>query len=347
MLFRSFSNRRPNALYTGFNYRSNSVSSNYNSLIVEAQKRMGHGLQFQTGYTYSKLLDVNSELFAGCSSIGSRTAPYYYISNALPRLSYGRGAEDHRHAYKFSATYELPFLKGEKGFAGHALGGWSLGTFLQFYSGHPVDVRLDLNGGACRRFRARDAGGNTVNDQNGIPFNIAGDYNLDGVCNDHPVFVGSNLNSVYSNGSPADGIFKDNNQIGCGFPGMPATVANVAACNKSFGVAGATATSPGTPNTLFSNPTYGTGTAPFERFGMGRNVFHGPRLVAMDLGVHKTFKVTETVNLRFGADAQNLFNHANFDGVDANLNSGTFGQAQLLVGSAQSRIMSLSLRLAF
>src|SRR5208282_1063219 len=94
-------NVRPNDLYTGFNYRSNSVSSNYNSLIAEVQKRMGHGLQFESGFTWSKLLDVNSELFAGCSTIGSATAPYYYTSNAFPSLNYGRGAEDHKFAYKF------------------------------------------------------------------------------------------------------------------------------------------------------------------------------------------------------------------------------------------------------
>src|SRR5947208_5921429 len=29
-------------------------------------------------------------------------------------LSYARGAEDHRHAYKFNVTYDLPFLKAEK-----------------------------------------------------------------------------------------------------------------------------------------------------------------------------------------------------------------------------------------
>jgi hypothetical protein len=335
----TLANRRPNALYTGFNYRSNSVSSNYNSLIVEAQKRMGHGLQFQTGYTYSKLLDVNSELFAGCSSIGGRTAPYYYYSNALPHLNYGRGAEDHRHAYKFNVTYELPFLKAEKGFVGHALGGWSLGSFFQFYSGHPIDVNVGTSGGVCRRFRARDASGAVVLDQNGIPFNIGSDYNLDGVCNDHPVFTGSSLNSVYSGKNPADGIFIDNNQIGCGFPGMPATVANVATCNGAFGV--------GTPNSLFTNAPYPTGATPFERFGtLGRNVFHGPRLVNLDLGVHKTFKFTETMNLRFSVEAQNLANHPNFDGVQSNLNNARFGQAELLVGTA-SRVMSVSLRLAF
>ncbi len=67
----------------------------------------------------------------------------------------------------------------------------------------------------------------------------------------------------------------------------------------------------------------------------------------MDFGLHKSFKFTEIMNLRFSVEAQNLFNHPNFDGIDTNLNSGTFGQAQLLVGSAVSRVMSLSLRLSF
>jgi hypothetical protein len=332
---------RPNPLYTGFNYRSNSVSSNYNALIVEAQKRMGHGLQFQTGYTYSKLLDVNSELFAGCSTVGGFTAPYYYVDNTRPKLNYARGAEDHRHAYKLNVTYELPFLKSEKGFVGHALGGWSLGSFFQFYSGHPVDVYFGGLGAnaVCTRFRARDASGALLLDQNGVPFNIGGDYNLDRVCNDHPIFLGSNLNSVYSGKSPADGIFTDNNRIGCGEAGLPATVANIGTCNATFAA--------GTPSTLFGNPAYPGGATPYERFGtLGRNVFHGPRFVTLDLGMHKTFKMTETVNLRFSADAQNLANHPNFDGIQGNLVNSQFGKAQLLVGT-RSRVMSVSLRLAF
>ena len=79
----------------------------------------------------------------------------------------------------------------------------------------------------------------------------------------------------------------------------------------------------------------------------------GPRLVNLDLGLKKTFKLTESVNLRFSADAQNLFNHPNFDCVQSNLASSTFGKAQCIVGdvataaSAASRVISLSLRLAF
>ncbi|HYY72031.1 MAG TPA: TonB-dependent receptor [Candidatus Bathyarchaeia archaeon] len=339
---------RPNALYTGFNYRSNSVSSNYNSLIAEVQKHMGHGLEFQTSYTYSKLLDVNSELFSGCYTSGSFSAPYYYISASNPRLNYGRGAFDHRHAYKFNVTYELPFLKSQKGFTGHALGGWSLGSLMQLYSGHPVDVFVGPNifGTCTNRIAAKDAGGNLVLDQNGVPFNLGRDYNLDRVCNEHPDYVGSSIAAAYSGGSPADGIFKDNNRIGCGEAGLPANVANVSSCNNS--IAG------GAPSTLFVNPAYPTGATPYLRFGgLGRGVFQGPRFVQLDLALSKSFKLAERAKLDFRAQAQNLANHPDFDCIQGNVTLTTFGKAQCLaqalqgLGSPASRIMSLGLRLSF
>jgi hypothetical protein len=339
---------RPNPLYTGFNYRSNSVSSNYNSLVAEIQKRMSNGLQFQTGYTYSKLLDVNSELFAGCSNVSltSNAYPYYYITNTNQKQIYGRASFDHRHAYKFSVTYELPFLKAEKGFVGHVLGGWQLGSFFQLYSGHPIDVH---NGRA--RIRAKDVNGVLLRDQNGAPINIGGDYNLDGVLNDHPNFIGSSLGSIYSGGSPADGIFTDNNRVGCGEAGVPSTVNFLASSSQCVNF---------TPSTLFGNPAYPTtGTTPYERFGtLGRDIFIGPKFLQLDMSLGKTFKLTETMKLEFRAQAQNLTNHPSFDCVQADLNSSHFGQALCLaqqnntssagsLGAPISRVMSIGLRLAF
>jgi hypothetical protein len=184
-----------------------------------------------------------------------------------------------------------------------------------------------------------------VLDANGIPINLGGDYNLDGVANDHPVFVGSSLSAIYSGKNPADGIFTDNNIIGCGASWIPANVANIAACNARFGA--------GTPNSLFASPAYPGSGPGFLRFGtLGRNVFIGPKFVDLDFGLHKSFKLTESMNLRFSAEAQNLANHPNFDGVVGNLGSGQFGRALLVDGGAgqptqKSRVMSLSLRLAF
>jgi len=354
----SFSNIRPNRLYTGFNFRANSVNSSYNALVVEVQKRSSHGLEFQTGYTFSKLLDLNSELFAGCSTIGGFTAPYYFVSNAQPKMYRGPASYDHKHAYKFSVTYEVPFMKSEKGILGHALGGWSIGSFFQLYAGHPIDVYQG---------QSRFAGSGV--DANGIPENIAGDYNLDNVLNDHPVYLGSSVNAAYSGGNPADGIFKDNSQIACGFPGattisgLGVTAANVpsgslADCNLANGLTPILDSSGNITgfqaNTLFGNAAYPTSGPLFERFGkLGRGVFHGPRFQQLDLALSKTFNLSERLKLRFQANAQNVLNHPSFDCVESNLGSANFGKAQCLSQSIQgtgapiSRVMSLGLRLAF
>jgi hypothetical protein len=325
----------PNPLYNGYNYRSNSVTSNYHALIVQAQKQMSHGLQFDTSYTYSKLLDRNSELFAGCSTIGGQSAPYYYTTNKNPGLEYGRGSFDHRGSFKLSSVYQLQFMKAQKGFAGHIFGGWNLGGFYQFYTGHPIDVwdgrtRIKAN-------TAPDGSGSTVRDANGVPYNVGGDYNLDGTTNDRPNFVGSSLKSVYSHGTPANGIFKDNSAISSCPAGIPSTVANC-----------------GGGNAMFQPPPYPTspGVPAYERYGtMGRDVFVGPSFAQLDLSLNKAFKLTERVQLELRGQAQNLANHPNFDGVTGNLSSSHFGQAQDLVpfglGEPKSRVMSVGARLAF
>lgn len=320
----------PNQLYNGFNYRSNSVSSNYHALVLQAQKRMSHGLQFDTGYTFSKLLDVNSELFAGCSTIGGQNAPYYYTTNKNPKLEYGRASFDHRNSFKFSTVYQVPFLRAQKGFAGHVLGGWNVGSLFQYYSGHPIDVW-----DGHTRIKARDSSGKLVLDPSGVPYNIGGDYNLDGTSNDRPNFVGGSLKRVYSGGTPANGIFKDNSPIGSCASWLPGAVAN---CSSG--------------NSMFETPPYPSSAPYYERFGtLGRDTFLGPGFGELDASLGKTFKLTERASLEIKGQAQNVANHPNFDGVTGSLASGTFGNAQDLVpfglGAPKSRVMSLGARLAF
>jgi hypothetical protein len=351
----------PNPLYNGFNYRSNSVNSNYNAFIAEVQKRTSAGLQFQTSYTFSKLLDINSDLFAGCSNIGGlvgTTAPYYYIDNSKPKQLYGPAAFDHRHAFKFSVTYEIPFLKSQQGFVGHVLGGWSVGSFFQFYSGHPVDVyngrtrvaaKVPLGGTLTNGSICAKANGCALLDQNGVVYNIGGDYNLDGTANDHPDFVGSSVSSFYNNGggSPADGFFADNSRIACSAAGIPSGLMNAT---------GGSCAPAGIANAFFANPAYPSGSTPFDRFGsLGRDVFHGPRFSELDLSLNKGFKISERLKLDFRAQAQNVLNHPSFDCLVTNLASSQFGKAQCLsqtyqnlgIGNPIARVMSLGLRLAF
>lgn len=318
----STAKRRPNDLYTGFNYRANNLNSNYNALVTEVQKRFSKGLQFQFSFTWSRLMDEGSDLFSGSTLQGGYSQPYYFISNSQPKLEYGPGAFDHQKNVKAIFTYELPFFKNQQGFLGRVLGGWQLSGFYQGYSGHPIEV-----------YNSRGRYVGNAKDPNGFAENIGGDYNLDGVANDHPNFIGPSAGAVYSNASPADGIFKDNNLIGCGFPGAQST--NIAACNKAYGVT--------TPNSLFINPPgYGV------RYGtLGRNLFRGPWFNGLDGSLMKNFRVTESVKLQLRFEALNLDNHPNFDGIQTNLNSAQFGKAQILVGNAPSRRLQLGARITF
>jgi hypothetical protein len=326
---------RPNHLYSGFNYRANNVNSNYNAMVIEIQKRMGHGLQFQGGYTWSHLLDTGSDLFSGSTSQGSYSQPYYFISNNQSNLEYGSGAFDHRHSLKLGITYELPVMRDQRGVAGKIIGGWQLTSFWQSYSGHPLEVYSNRT-----RYAARDANGDRVFDANGNGIDIGGDYNLDGVANDHPVYVGGSFSNAYSHASPGDGIFKDNNLIGCGQAGLPATVANIApgtlnSCDDNFGVT--------TPNALFVNPA-GTGI----RFGgLARNAFFGPWYTAIDIGLFKNIKTSERTKLQIRFECFNFPNHPNFDYIDTNLNSGNFGKSQGLAGAAISRRLQIGGRFLF
>ncbi|MGI8742996.1 MAG: TonB-dependent receptor domain-containing protein [Bryobacteraceae bacterium] len=313
---------QPNALYTGFNYRANNVNSNYNALVTEVQKRFSKGLQFQFGYTWSKLMDRGSDLFSGETSQGQYSQPYYQVSNAHPEFEYGPGAFDHTHNFKFNFIWELPFLRDQRGFFGHAIGGWTLSSFYQGYSGHPIEV-----------YNSRSRFVGNALDPNGFKENIGGDYNLDGVGTDRPIYVGGTANAAYSHFSPADGIFLDNHKIGCGFAGAKST--NIAACNTANGVS--------VPNALFINPPgYGV------RYGsLGRNVFRGPWFNGINAALIKNFKASERIGVQLRFEALNVINHPNFDGIVSNLNSTNFGRAQFLAGDAPARRLQLGARLTF
>ena len=304
---------RPNSHYTGFNYRSNNVTSNYNALVFEARKHFSHSVALIGGYTWGRLMDFGSDLFSGSTSTGQFSQPYYFLSNSRRSLEYGPGAFDHAQAFKLNITYELPFMKDQRGFAGKFAGGWQLSGFYQLYTGHPIEV---YNGRA--RFR-----GNVL-DANSFLENIGGDYNLDGVNNDHPDYVGGSASAAYSHANPADGIFKDNNLIGCGYVGQAST--NTSTCNDAFGVT--------TPNSLFVNPPWNSTGIRYG--GLGRNLFRGPAFNGLDGGIFKNVAINERWKLQIRIEALNLPNHPNFDGTDTNLNSFTFGRAQCTIGGTSS-----------
>jgi hypothetical protein len=82
--------------------------------------------------------------------------------------------------------------------------------------------------------------------------------------------------------------------------------------------------------------------APFGN--AGRNISRAYAFYQADLGLSKTFTVTERSKLQFRAEAFNLFNKANFSAPNANISSTTFGT---ITSTYDPRKLQLALKFQF
>jgi hypothetical protein len=152
----------------------------------------------------------------------------------------------------------------------------------------------------------------TVN--SGLPLTV-----LTSRSNGDPAASGLNVDGAPNNGAPAS---PRPNQIGDPNVNAPKT------WNQFF------------DTSMFVNPTVAQIYGGTER----RGAVTGPGLWRYDMSLTKAFRITEGSNLQFRAEAFNLFNHTNFNGVGTTLGSATYGR---VLSTRDPRIMQLALRFAF
>jgi outer membrane receptor protein involved in Fe transport len=105
--------------------RENTGSSSYHALQARYNGRIANQLTLGASYTFSKTLDNASEIFA-FGEIAIASNPFDLTSNEK-----GLSGNDRPHASSMNALWDIPFYKEQKGFAGHALGGWQInGTYI-------------------------------------------------------------------------------------------------------------------------------------------------------------------------------------------------------------------------
>src|SRR5262249_16953458 len=75
-----------------------------------------------------------------------------------------------------------------------------------------------------------------------------------------------------------------------------------------------------------------------------RGAIRGPGVQKGGLLLFKKTPLGERMNGQFRAEAFNVFNHTNFDGVRTTLQSGTFGR---IISTRDARIMQLALKFYF
>jgi hypothetical protein len=93
----------------------------------------------------------------------------------------------------------------------------------------------------------------------------------------------------------------------------------------------------------FSTSSYQVAAGHFGNTGYGSLV--GPGMQKWDMALAKNTKIAEFVNLQLRAEAFDVFNHANFAGVDSNIDDGaSFGT---LNSDHEPRILQLGAKVTF
>jgi hypothetical protein len=122
---------RANTSFQQLTQIQSSVKSEYNALVLQANRRFTNGLQFQSSYTLSKATDTNQN----SATFTQNNSPF----DAFDR-SYDKGPSnfDRRHKFVVSAVYAPTIYNGSTGsFYNYLLNGWSLAPIYTFYSGGP------------------------------------------------------------------------------------------------------------------------------------------------------------------------------------------------------------------
>jgi hypothetical protein len=123
---------RANAALPSLIEEESSVESDYNALVLQANRRFTNGLQFQASYTLAKSTDqgqnslITTNIFNQAFDVFNRD------------LDIGPSNFDVRHKFVVSAVYAPDLYNGDaNSFYNYLLNGWSIAPIYVFYSGSP------------------------------------------------------------------------------------------------------------------------------------------------------------------------------------------------------------------
>ena len=119
--------------------RTNGGSSSYHSAQLLVTRRFVNGFSLTGAYTWSKLIDNASEVFG----VADTNLPQ---QSSFPSIFGGQAIEravslfDRPHRFSLTYVYAIPFMKEQRGFVGHLLGGFEISGVTTFESGVPLTV---------------------------------------------------------------------------------------------------------------------------------------------------------------------------------------------------------------
>jgi hypothetical protein len=132
---------RMNPNFDAMSHVETSGDSYYNSLQVVLNKRLSHGLELQSAYTYGQNLDTTQANMDG-NDCGSGGATGFDPLN--PQNDKGPSCSDVRNNWRFNLLYHLPNLKSDS-FTAKAVNGWWIGNIVSIQGGYPFTPTLTSN----------------------------------------------------------------------------------------------------------------------------------------------------------------------------------------------------------
>ena len=158
-VFPYYRGSRPNTSFGNILEIRDSISTKYNALVLQANRRLTNGLQFQSSYTLSRSQDNG-----GSQSSATFTPSFSSLFDPFdPQADSGYSTFDRRHKFVASVVYNTNF-KSLDGAGKAILNGWTISPIVNMFSGFRyTPVTNSFSTSAV--FGASPAGG--VNGSNG------------------------------------------------------------------------------------------------------------------------------------------------------------------------------------
>ncbi len=290
---------------------SQSANSSYNSLQVSVAKRYSKGLTLNLNYTYGKNIDDAGTMRSGWPIPANRLlSGQAWGANRIDRSWSANSVPQNLAIF---GVYQLPFGRGgwgaDNAWVRTLAGGWSVAGIFTYLSGTPL---LVTSSSCSSTFQP--TAGQCMPDLNPnfhaltIRQNGSWGHNI----------RANNLSAIsYANG------YIGNSTPGMGGGGVPCASSSSAFCNAGEFM-------------------FGDGPRS-AAFGL-RN----PGVYNLNMNVQRTFNLTpERFRFIFRVDCQNVTNKVTFGGINANVNSATFGTVSTATSNTGSRDFQFSGRLNF
>jgi hypothetical protein len=130
----AFRGTRPNPNFSAITELVSQVRSKYNAMVLQLNRQMTGGLQFQVNYTLSKSIDTQQS----SQTFTTANTPFNVFD---PEFDEGRSNLDRRHKVVINAVYS-PRVTGGGGALKAIADGWTIAPIYQFYTGLAVDALI-------------------------------------------------------------------------------------------------------------------------------------------------------------------------------------------------------------